>query len=137
MSIDQAIFKDTPHVPYLSTSSVLESSFRQVYGISNPEADPSKLLPLLLDQLVVLGQTAQQLKQALGNNGHRQDQVAELLQLCAEAKKDLEECGVSYEEISTEGNPKAIEEVKRLSNGTGIVPIVVSGDEVKVGFSGG
>ena len=70
-STDKDIFNDTTHVSYLSTSSLRESSFRQVYDISNPEADPSKLLPLLLDQLVVLGQTAQQLKQALGNNGHR------------------------------------------------------------------
>jgi glutaredoxin 3 len=56
---------------------------------------------------------------------------------CAEAKKDLEERGVPYEEISTEGNPKVVEEVMRLSKGTGIVPIMVSGEEVKVGFGGG
>ena len=53
---------------------------------------------------------------------------------CDEAKKDLEERGVPYEEISTVDNPKAVEEVMRLSNGTGIVPIIVSGQEVKVGF---
>jgi len=56
---------------------------------------------------------------------------------CAEAKKDLEERGVEYEEISTEGNPKALEEVMRLSGGSGIVPILVSGEEVKVGYGGG
>lgn len=56
---------------------------------------------------------------------------------CAEAKSDLEERGVLYEEISTEGNPKALEEVMRLSGGSGIVPVLVSGDEVKVGFGGG
>jgi C_GCAxxG_C_C family probable redox protein len=56
---------------------------------------------------------------------------------CADAKQDLEERGVSYEEISIEGNPRAAEEVMRLSNGAGIVPIRVSGDEVKVGFGGG
>ncbi|MBM4445886.1 MAG: hypothetical protein FJ023_00810 [Chloroflexi bacterium] len=56
---------------------------------------------------------------------------------CAAAKQDLEERGVSYEEISTENNPKAIEKVMRLSGGKGIVPILVSGDEVKVGFGGG
>ena len=70
-----------------STSSVLESSLRQVYGISNPEADLSKLLPLLLDQLVILGQTAQQLKQALGNNGHHYDQVAVLMQLLTKGRE--------------------------------------------------
>jgi len=56
---------------------------------------------------------------------------------CAAAMKDLEERGVSYEEVSTENNPKVVEEVKRLSNGEGIVPILVMGDEVKVGFGGG
>lgn len=56
---------------------------------------------------------------------------------CVEAKKDLEERGVTYEEISTEDNPRAIEEVMRLSNGTGIVPVIVTGQEVKIGFGCG
>jgi glutaredoxin 3 len=56
---------------------------------------------------------------------------------CAAARQDLEERGVPYEEISIENNPKAIKEVMRLSNGKGIVPILVSGEEVKVGFGGG
>lgn len=56
---------------------------------------------------------------------------------CAEARRDLEERGVSYEEVSIEGNPKAVEEVMRLSSGTRTVPILVSGDELKVGFGGG
>jgi len=56
---------------------------------------------------------------------------------CAAAKQDLEERGVPYEEISTKDNPKAVEEVMRLSNGKSIVPILVSGEDVKVGFGGG
>ena len=56
---------------------------------------------------------------------------------CAAAMQDLEERGVPYEEISTENNPKAVEEVMRLSNGKGIVPVMVSGEEVKIGFGGG
>lgn len=56
---------------------------------------------------------------------------------CAKAKQDLEERGVFYEEIGIEGNPKAMDEVTRLSNGSGIVPILINGDEVKVGFGGG
>jgi len=56
---------------------------------------------------------------------------------CAEAKQDLEERGVPYTEMSIEGNPKVAEEVMRLSNGKGIVPIMVIGEEVKVGFGGG
>lgn len=56
---------------------------------------------------------------------------------CAAAKQDLEERGIPYEEISTENNPKAVEEVMRLSGGKGIVPILISGEEIKVGFGGG
>jgi glutaredoxin 3 len=56
---------------------------------------------------------------------------------CAAARQDLEERGVPYEEISIKDNPKAVAEVTRLSGGKGIVPILVSGEEVKVGFGGG
>jgi C_GCAxxG_C_C family probable redox protein len=56
---------------------------------------------------------------------------------CAAAKQDLEERGVTYKELSIEGDPKVTEEVMRLSKGEGIVPILVMGDEVKVGFGGG
>lgn len=56
---------------------------------------------------------------------------------CAEAKQDLEERGVPYEEISTADNAQAREDVMRLSGGSGLVPIMVTGEEVKVGFGGG
>ena len=56
---------------------------------------------------------------------------------CSAAKRDLEERGVPYEEIGIADNPKAAEEVMRLSNGKGIVPILVTGEEVQVGFGGG
>jgi len=56
---------------------------------------------------------------------------------CAAAKQDLKEKGMAYEEISTEGNPEAADEVMRLSNGTGIVPVLVNGDDVQIGFGGG
>ena len=57
--------------------------------------------------------------------------------ICAAAMRDLEEQGISFKEISTEGNPDAIDEVRRLSDGKNIVPIIVSDGEVKVGFGGG
>ena len=57
--------------------------------------------------------------------------------ICAAAKENLEERGIPYEEISIQDDPSAIEVVKRLSNGKGIVPVIVSGDDVKVGFGGG
>ena len=56
---------------------------------------------------------------------------------CAKAKQDLEERGVPYKEMSIEDNPKVAEEVMNLSNGQGIVPILVTGEEIKVGFGGG
>ncbi len=56
---------------------------------------------------------------------------------CAAAIRDLGERSVPYEEVSVEGNPKARTEVMRLSGGRGIVPILVEGDEVMVGFGGG
>jgi len=56
---------------------------------------------------------------------------------CAAAKQDLEERGVKYHEISTDSNPEVLQEINRLSQGSNIVPIIITGDEVKVGFGGG
>lgn len=55
---------------------------------------------------------------------------------CAEAKRALEKRGVSYEEISIEVNSKTAADVKWLSGSAGIVPVLIIGDEVKVGFGG-
>ncbi len=56
---------------------------------------------------------------------------------CAAAKQDLEERGITYKELSADDDPKIAQEIMRLSGGEGIVPILVIGDEVKVGFGGG
>lgn len=56
---------------------------------------------------------------------------------CAAAKQDLEERGIPYKELSTRNDPKITDEIMRLSGGTGIVPILLIGNEVKVGFGGG
>jgi len=56
---------------------------------------------------------------------------------CAAAKQDLEERGIPYKELSIQDDPKVAQEAMRLSNGKGIVPILVIGEEVKVGFGGG
>ena len=42
--------------------------------------DPAELLPELLDRLIALGQMAQQLSHALGGNGHRPEQAAQLIE---------------------------------------------------------
>jgi hypothetical protein len=44
-------------------------------------SDATQLLPQLLDQLEALGETAKQLKQALGSNGHRVEKLEEIKQL--------------------------------------------------------
>ncbi len=57
---------------------------------------------------------------------------------CEEAMRDMDGRGVSYEEISIEENAEAKDTVMRLSEGSGIVPVIVSeGGDVKVGFGGG
>ena len=45
--------------------------------------------------------------------------------------------GAFISTLTMKNNPKAVEEVMRLSDGKGIVPILVSGEEVRVGFGGG
>ena len=41
-------------------------------------ADAAALIPELLDRLVVLGELAKQISQALGSNGHRREKLVEL-----------------------------------------------------------
>ncbi|MFC1978322.1 hypothetical protein ACFLWS_08735 [Chloroflexota bacterium] len=88
VSTTEAAFNSTSPVSYPPSGSIPESSFRQVYGRSNPETDPSELLRLLLDQLAELGQTAQLVRQAIDNNSHRQDQITELIQLLSKGGTD-------------------------------------------------
>ena len=42
--------------------------------------DLGRLLPDLLDQLISLGETASQIRNALRDNGHRPKEVAKLIQ---------------------------------------------------------
>ena len=56
---------------------------------------------------------------------------------CEEAKRDLEERGVPYKEISIADNPEAEKEWRRLAGTHKIVPVLVTDGEVKVGFGGG
>lgn len=60
------------------TASVPESGLGGARDSARLEADPAQLLPRILDQLVALGQTAEQLRQVLGGNGHRPEKVFEL-----------------------------------------------------------
>ena len=56
---------------------------------------------------------------------------------CQAAREDLTSRGVEYNEISVPGNPEAEAELARLTNGDNIVPVIVEGDKVQVGFGGG
>ena len=42
--------------------------------------DPAQLLPQLLDQLIALGQLAHELRHVLGGNGHRPEELKEIIQ---------------------------------------------------------
>jgi len=48
-----------------------------------PETDPTRLLPVLLDKLIDLGDLARQISHALGGNGHRPDNLPEVVQQLA------------------------------------------------------
>jgi len=61
-----------------------ECSFPQAWGSATLESDPAKLLPQLLDQLIALGQTAHQIRHALGGNGHRPEKISEVIQQLTE-----------------------------------------------------
>jgi glutaredoxin 3 len=56
---------------------------------------------------------------------------------CAAAKEDLEKRGVSYDEIDVFSVPGAAEEAMRLAGGRKMVPVIVDGSKVTLGFDGG
>ena len=84
LSIAETISKDAWYVPYLSTSSALESGLQQAWDPAKFQSDPAKLLPRFLERLIALGQTAQQLRHALGGNGHRPEKISEVIQQLTE-----------------------------------------------------
>jgi len=75
--IDRVVSNDKSHLSYEYISGALELNIHQIHHIFNLEIDRSTLLPLLLNQLIILGQTAQQFKQDLGNNAYCSNYVAE------------------------------------------------------------
>ena len=66
------------------SSNFLGFSFQNTRDPTGFKPDPSKLLPQLLDQLTALGQTARQLRQVLGGDGHRPEQIAEVIKQLTE-----------------------------------------------------
>ena len=70
LPINRAISGDVSHLSYDHISKVLELNIHQIHRIANLEIDQSTLIPLLLNQIIILGQTAQQFKQDLGNSAY-------------------------------------------------------------------
>ena len=66
------------------SSNLFGFSFQETWDPATFQSDPAKLLPQLLDQLIALGQTAQQLRHALGGNGHRPEKISEVIQQLTE-----------------------------------------------------
>lgn len=56
---------------------------------------------------------------------------------CAAAKKHYTEQGVAFDEIDVFAEAGAKEKVLELTKGQRIVPVIVEGDDIKIGFGGG
>lgn len=56
---------------------------------------------------------------------------------CAAAVKHYTDNGIDFKEINVHQVDGAKEKVLELSNGQRIVPVIVDGGEVKLGFGGG
>jgi glutaredoxin 3 len=56
---------------------------------------------------------------------------------CAAAKEDLKNRGISYEEFDVTAGRQYADEALQYSRGQRMVPIIVTGDDVQVGFNGG
>lgn len=51
------------------------------------QSEASELLPQLLDQMEALGETARELKQALGSNGHKAGALGEIKKILEQEVK--------------------------------------------------
>ncbi|MCK4655627.1 MAG: glutaredoxin family protein [candidate division Zixibacteria bacterium] len=56
---------------------------------------------------------------------------------CAAAKEDLSKRNVDFEEFDVTVGGQFESEALQFSKGQRLVPIIVTGDDVKVGFNGG
>jgi len=56
---------------------------------------------------------------------------------CAAAKKHYTDEGIPFEEINVKVQTEAQAKVLELTRGQRIVPVIVDGEEVKIGFGGG
>lgn len=54
---------------------------------------------------------------------------------CDAARRALQEAGDPFEEIDVSSTPGAEEEVKTLTGGPMVLPVVVDGESVRVGYA--
>ena len=54
---------------------------------------------------------------------------------CDAARRALEETGDPFEEIDVTSTPGAEETVKELTGGPMVLPVIVDGDSVRVGYA--
>jgi glutaredoxin 3 len=56
---------------------------------------------------------------------------------CQAAKDDMRARNVEYKEVSVPGDARAMAELAELTGGENVVPVIVDGDKVQIGFGGG
>lgn len=56
---------------------------------------------------------------------------------CAAARDHYNNKGIAFDEIDVIDNPEAQKKVLELSGGKKIVPVVVDGEDIKIGWNGG
>jgi glutaredoxin 3 len=55
---------------------------------------------------------------------------------CAAAKASLKAEGIEYEEFNVKKDPEALQRMLEINGGRRVVPTIVRGEEVTVGFGG-
>jgi len=55
---------------------------------------------------------------------------------CAAAKEDLQRRGIRYVERNAKEDPEALRQMLELNGGQRLVPTLIQGDQISVGFNG-
>ncbi|MBA7639442.1 Tyrosine recombinase XerC [subsurface metagenome] len=88
LDLEELRQQDKQFNPLLKLMSLGENpDYTQDIKPDYTQSEASELLPQLLDQMEQLGETAKQLKQALGSNGHRAEKLAEIKELLEQEAK--------------------------------------------------
>ncbi len=79
LNLEELRVKDKEFNPLLRILGQLELGIKPDYAQLVTPQDAAQLLPQLLDGMISLGQIAHELSQALGGNGHRPEQLKEII----------------------------------------------------------